>query len=85
VIPNRRIAVPIAAALTAVAALILSPVALGADGEGTAGRIDDVYITYFCFAVIAFFAVLVTVLSLIQGRLDAKKEQRRHDLDRFNS
>lgn len=70
---------------TTVSALILSPVALAADGEGTAGRIDDVYITYFCFAVIAFFAILVTVLSLIQGRLDAKKEQRRHDLDRFNS
>lgn len=84
-IVNRRIVVPVAATLAALSALILSPVALGADGEGTAGRIDDVYITYFCFAVIAFFAVVVTVLSLIQGRLDAKKEQRRHDLDRFNS
>jgi hypothetical protein len=25
------------------------------------------------------------VMSLIQGRLDARKEQRRHDLDRFNT
>jgi hypothetical protein len=82
---DRRIYVPLATLLAAASALILSPAALGADGEGTAGRIDDAYITYFCFAVIAFFAILVTVLSLIQGRLDAKKEQRRHDLDRFNS
>lgn len=82
---NRRIYAPLAVLLATVSALVISPVAFGADGEGTAGRVDDVYITYFCFAVIAFFAVLVTVLSLIQGRLEAKKEQRRHDLDRFNS
>lgn len=82
---NRRVYVPLASLMAVLSALILSPIALGADGEGTAGRVDDVYITYFCFAVIAFFAILVTVLSLIQGRLDAKKEQRRHDLDRFNS
>ena len=82
---DRRIHAPLAAVLVAVSVLVLSPAAFGADGEGTAGRIDDAYITFFCFAVIAFFAVLVTVLSLIQGRLDAKKEQRRHDLDRFNS
>ncbi|MFA9399721.1 MAG: hypothetical protein ACERKT_01270 [Acidobacteriota bacterium] len=82
---DRRIHAPLAAVLVAVSALVFAPAAFGADGEGTAGRIDDAYITFFCFAVIAFFAVLVTVLSLIQGRLDAKKEQRRHDLDRFNS
>lgn len=82
---DRRIHAPLAAVLVTVSALFFAPAAFGADGEGTAGRIDDVYITFFCFAVIAFFAILVTVLSLIQGRLDAKKEQRRHDLDRFNS
>ncbi len=65
-------------------ALFAAPAALAADGMGTAGRVDDRYITFFCFAVIAFFAILVTVLSLIQGRLEAKKEQRRHDLERFS-
>ncbi|MEX0620443.1 MAG: hypothetical protein WD181_02585 [Solirubrobacterales bacterium] len=65
--------------------LILAPAALAADGVGTAGRVNDLYITFFCFGVIAFFAAFVIVMSLIQGRLDAKKEQRRHDLDRFNS
>jgi len=58
---------------------------MAADGVGLAGRVNDKYITFFCFAVIAFFAILVTVLSLIYDRMEAKKEQRRSDLDRFNS
>lgn len=78
-----RITASLTAVLAVLVALIAAPAALAADGVGTAGRIDDKYITFFCFAVIAFFAILVTVLSLIQHRLDAKKEQRRHDLERF--
>lgn len=68
-------------------ALLVPPDAFaeGDGGVGTAGRITDKYITFFCFGVIAFFAIFVTVMSLIQGRLDARKEQRRHDLDRFNT
>lgn len=73
------------AALTTLFVLVLAPAAMAADGVGLAGRVDDRYITFFCFAVIAFFAAFVIIMSLIQGRLDAKKEQRRHDLDRFNS
>ena len=73
------------AVLTALFTLLLPAYAAAADGVGTAGRIDDKYITFFCFGVMAFFTILVIVLSLIQGKLDAKKDQRRHDLDRFNS
>lgn len=77
----------IAAVVAVVSSVVLlAPFALADDGGvGTAGRITDKYITFFCFGVIAFFALFVTVMSLIQGRLDAKKERRRHDLDRFNS
>ncbi len=67
-----------------VALLTLAPVAMAADGEGLYGRTDDKVITFFCFGVIAFFAILVTVLSLIQGRLDARKERRRSDLERLD-
>jgi hypothetical protein len=75
-----------AVAATLLVSSLLAPFALAGDGGvGTAGRITDKYITLFCFGVIAFFAAFVTVMSLIQGRLDAKKERRRHDLDRFNS
>ncbi len=63
--------------------LVLAPIASAADGVGLAGRVDDKFITFFCFGVIAFFAILVTVLSLIYDRMEAKKERRRHDLERF--
>ena len=63
--------------------LTLAPIASAADGVGLAGRVDDKFITFFCFGVIAFFAILVTVLSLIYDRMEAKKERRRHDLERF--
>ena len=76
---------PLTAFLTAVFVLALAPMAMAADGVGLAGRVNDKFITFFCFGVIAFFAILVTVLSLIYDRMEAKKEQRRSDLDRFNS
>ena len=55
----------------------------GQNGAGLAGPVTDKTVTFFCFGVIAFFAVLVIVLSLIQGRLEKRKEQRRYDLQRF--
>ena len=39
--------------------------------------------TFFCFGVIAFFALLPIVLTLIQTRLEKRKEQRQSDLQRF--
>jgi hypothetical protein len=85
VIKVRKVSVAAASALATFFLLVLAPAAVAADGVGLAGRVDDRFITYFCFGVIAFFAAFVIIMSLIQGRLDAKKEQRRHDLDRFNS
>jgi hypothetical protein len=41
-------------------------------------------VTFFCFGVIAFFAILVIVMSLIQGRLEKRKELRRGDLERYS-
>ena len=85
-LPRNLITGFLAAAIVVLSFALLAPEALAGDGGvGTAGRITDKYITFFCFGVIAFFAIFVTVMSLIQGRLDARKEQRRHDLDRFNT
>lgn len=61
----------------------LAPIASAADGEGLYGRTDDRVITYFCFGVMIFFAVLVTVLTLIQMRLDGRKERSKQDIDRL--
>jgi hypothetical protein len=64
--------------------LVAAPAALASEGVGLAGPTDDKTVTFFCFGVIAFFAALVIVLSLIQGKLEKRKEQRRADLARFN-
>jgi putative copper export protein len=75
-----------AAALLSIWALMLlvAPAALADEGVGLAGPTTDKTVTFFCFGVIAFFAALVIVLSLIQNRLDKRKEQRKSDLARFN-
>ena len=63
--------------------LLAAPAALAENGEGLAGKVSDKTVTFFCFGVIAFFAILVIGLSLLQGRLEKRKELRRYDLDRF--
>jgi hypothetical protein len=63
--------------------LLLAPAALAADGVGLWGRTDDKVITFFAFGVMAFFAILVTVLSLIQIRLETRKERIRRELERL--
>jgi hypothetical protein len=73
-----------AAALSALAMLLVAaPAALAENGVGLAGPTTDKTVTFFCFGVIGFFALLVIVLSLIQGRLEKRKEQRRYDLQRY--
>jgi putative copper export protein len=75
-----------AAALGTILALmmLLAPAALASEGVGLAGPTTDKTVTFFCFGVIFFFAALVIVLSLIQNKLEKRKEQRRADLARFN-
>jgi hypothetical protein len=65
-------------------ALLLAPAALASDGVGLAGRVSDKTVTLVMFGVIAFFPILVIVLALIQGRLEARKERRRYDLERLS-
>ncbi len=57
--------------------------ALAADGEGLAGRPSDATITFFCFGVMIFFVAFVIIASVIQGRLDSRKERARADLERL--
>jgi hypothetical protein len=78
----RRVLPPL---LAGAGLLLLAPAAMAADGVGVYGRTDDKVVTYFAFGLIAFFAILVTVLSLIQIRLDARKERRTEDLERLGS
>ena len=75
----------LAAALSALLVLSLAyaPAAMAADGVGLAGRVTEKTVTFISFALIAFFPILVTVLSIIQGRLEARKDRRRYDLERL--
>jgi bacteriorhodopsin len=75
----------VAALISALAAmLVAAPAALADKGVGLAGPTTDKTVTFFCFGVIAFFIVLVVVMSLIQGKLEKRKERRRYDLERLS-
>jgi hypothetical protein len=74
----------LAVALAGLVALLVSaPGALAADGVGLYGRTDDKVVTMFMFGVMIFFVVLVITLSLIQIRLEGRKERMRADLERL--
>ena len=64
--------------------LVAAPMAFAENGEGLVGKANDQTVTFFCFGVIAFFIVLVVVMSLIQGKLEKRKERRRTDLQRYS-
>jgi hypothetical protein len=69
--------------LAAVALLLLAPIAGAADGVGVYGRTDDKVVTFFAFGLMAFFTILVIGLSLIQIRLENRKQRRKEDLERL--
>jgi putative copper export protein len=79
---SRRLLPPL---IVLVGLLVIAPAAMAADGVGTYGRTDDKVVTFFAFGLIAFFAILVTVLSLIQIRLDNRKQRRTEDLERLGN
>jgi len=76
----RRLAA--ALVMVATAMLALSPAAFAADGEGLWGRTTDFDVTMWGFAVIALFIILPIVLSIIQYKLDTRKERAREQLER---
>jgi putative copper export protein len=79
---SRRLLPPL---IVLVGLLVIAPAAMAADGVGLYGRTTDKVVTFFAFGLIAFFAILVTVLSLIQIRLDNRKQRRTEDLERLGS
>jgi hypothetical protein len=79
-----RISRLLALAITAIAVFAaLAPSALAADGVGLWGPTDDKVVTYWGFGCIIFFTVLVTVASLIQIRLESRKERLRQEIERL--
>ncbi len=56
---------------------------MAADGEGLYGRTNDKVITFFCFGVIIFFTVFVIGMSILQHRLESRKDRARADIERL--
>ena len=71
------------AALALVSLLTLAPAAMAADGVGLYGRTDDKVVTYFAFGLMGFFVILVVAGTIIQTRLDSRKERAREELERL--
>jgi preprotein translocase subunit SecY len=74
----RRLASRLASVLLALVWLgALAPAAIASNGHGFYGETDDKVVTYAGFSLILFFTLFVIVMSLIQGRLDRRKEARK--------
>ena len=82
-VPSRPTSIAVSLCATLLSLLLAAPLALADNGVGLAGPTTDKTVTFFCFGVIAFFAILVIVLSIVQGQLEKRKERRRYDLERY--
>jgi hypothetical protein len=57
---------------------LFAPVALAQNsGEGALGEVDDKKVTNAGFILIAFFPLFILVMSLIQWRLEKRKDARK--------
>ena len=56
---------------------LAAPAWAGDNGEGLVGETDDKIVTFFSLGVVVFFALVVTLLSMLQGWLERRKEQRK--------
>jgi hypothetical protein len=63
---------PLAASL-----LLAAPAWAGDNGEGLWGETDDKVITFFSLGLVVFFALLVALASVLQQRLERRKEERK--------
>ena len=57
--------------------LLAAPALAGDNGEGLVGETDDKIVTFFSLGLVLFFTVVVILGSLIQGRLEKRKNERK--------
>ena len=63
---------------TVLAFVLIAPAALAHDGgQGTYGETNDKVVTNAGFIVIAFFPLFILAMSLLQWRLEKRKEARK--------
>jgi hypothetical protein len=71
------------ALITIAVFLMTAAPALAADGVGTWGRTDDKVITYWGFGLMVFFTLFVVGMSILQNRLESRKDREREELERL--
>ena len=64
----------IAALLALCASLVAAAPAMAKAGEGLAGETNDRIVTFFCLGVLVFFVLVVVLGTIVQTRLEAKKD-----------
>jgi hypothetical protein len=57
--------------------LLAAPAFAGDNGEGLLGETDDRIVTFACLGLVVGFALLVTLLTLLQNALEKRKEERK--------
>jgi nitrogen fixation/metabolism regulation signal transduction histidine kinase len=68
----------LAALLTVVAAqLVAAAPALAKNGEGIVGETNDKVITMFCLGLVVFFIIVVIVGTIVQSRLERRKDAKK--------
>jgi nitrogen fixation/metabolism regulation signal transduction histidine kinase len=68
----------LAALLTVVAAqLVAAAPALAKNGEGLVGETNDKVITMFCLGLVVFFILVVIVGTIVQSRLERRKNAKK--------
>jgi CBS domain containing-hemolysin-like protein len=72
-----RLRTLLTAAATVALTLALAAPAMAGAGEGWAGETNDKIVTFFCLGVLLFFVLVVIFGSVIQGRLEKRKEEKK--------
>jgi nitrogen fixation/metabolism regulation signal transduction histidine kinase len=68
----------LAALLTVVATqLVAAAPALAKNGEGLVGETNDKVITMFCLGLVIFFTLVVIVGTIVQTRLERRKDAKK--------
>ena len=65
------------AASTLAFALALPTAAFAGAGEGLAGETNDKVVTFFCLGVLLFFILVVVLGTIVQTRLERRKDERK--------
>ena len=72
-----KLLAPLASAVVLLALLASPALAAPNDGRGFYGETTDKVVTNAGFIVIAFFPVFIFVMSMLQWRLDKRKDARK--------